>query len=500
MEGADRGPGEAGRRRRPIPKRAFPIYKRLGRIWGEKLSRERNSLESWQKVLEIDPQDVDALRAIAANYRSAGAWEELSQALRRLIQVGQLGGSGIEPDELKELFSQLGELEGETLMRTQDSIDAWREVLELDPGRLPRAGGARAAVHAGGALGGGGRHPRAARGGAGQPDRAGRRADAGGVAVGRQDRRRRLGGRASTNACCRSIAGHQTASIELEQLYRQRKSWVKLVDLLLARTEFAPDAAARIVLLVQVAEIYEQQLNDRDSAFVTLQAAFREDYSNDHVAKELERLATAADKWNELIGDYTQVVQGIADPKQAADLWVKIARWYDSALRHVDYAIASAQQALQLDAAHIGALQALEDFFRKQKRWSDLVGALARHAECETEPTAAGRDPAAAGRHLRDAARRRDAGDGRLPARAGHRRALHRRDQRARAAVSPHAGVGPPGRRAGQEVAGGRRHRAGDPAASCRSASCGRTGWATTIAPSTPTKRCCRSIRATCPR
>ena len=32
--------------------------------------------------------------------------------------------------------------------------------------------------------------------------------------------------------------GHQTASLELEQLYRQRKSWVKLVDLLLARTEF----------------------------------------------------------------------------------------------------------------------------------------------------------------------------------------------------------------------------------------------------------------------
>ena len=75
---------------------------------------------------------------------------------------------------------------------------------------------------------------------------------------------------------------------------------------------------------------------DRDSAFVTLQAAFREDYSNDHVAKELERLATAADKWNELIGEYTQVVQGISDPKTAADLWVKFARWYDSALKHVE--------------------------------------------------------------------------------------------------------------------------------------------------------------------
>src|SRR5205823_9276505 len=101
---------------------------------------------------------------------------------------------------------------------------------------------------------------------------------------------------------------------------------------------FAPDAAARIVLLTQVAEIYEQQLGDCDSAFVTLQAAFREDYSNDHVAKELERLATAADKWNELIGEYTQVVQGISDQKQAAALWVKIVRWSDSTLRHVHHA------------------------------------------------------------------------------------------------------------------------------------------------------------------
>ncbi len=103
------------------------------------------------------------------------------------------------------------------------------------------------------------------------------------------------------------------------------------------------------------------------------------------MAKELERLATATDKWNDLITDYTQVVQGIAETKPAADLWVKIARWYDSALGHVDYAVASAQQALQLDAVHVGALQALEDFFRKQKKWTDLVSVLARHAEVEPE-------------------------------------------------------------------------------------------------------------------
>ncbi len=366
------------------PEHQIPIYKRLGRIWAEKLNKERSALESWQKVLDIDSQDVDALRAIVENYRSAGAWEELSESLRRLIGVAQLGESGVGQAELQDLYSQLGELEGETLMRTPEAIEAWREVLELDP-RDFRALAALEKLFmqearwedAVGILE---RRVQALANPAEQVDvlmqAASLWADKigdGGSAVEVYERVLQLD------------ASNQSASQELEQLYRQRKSWVKLIDLLLARTEFVDEAVARINLLVQVAEIYEQQLDDKESAFVTLQAAFREDYSNDHVAKQLERLATSTGRWNELISDYTQVVQGISDAKQSADLWVKIARWYDSALGHVDYAIASARQALQLESGHIGALMALEDFYRKQKKWMDLVAVLAKHADLEQE-------------------------------------------------------------------------------------------------------------------
>ncbi len=363
------------------PAARIPTYKRLGRIWGEKLSRERNSLESWQKVLEIDPGDADALWAIAANYRSAGAWEELSQTLGSLVERGR-GVMG--NDELKDLYTQIGELEGETLMRTQAAIDAWRNVLEVDP-RDFRALAALEKLFTQEArweecvevLE---RRARVLASPAEQIDVLMQAASIWAEKIGD-------GGSAADvyERILQIEPGSLPASVELEQLYRQRKSWMKLVELLLARTEFVNEPAGRISLFCQVSEVYEKQLGDRESAFVTLQAAFREDYSNDHVAQELERLATAAGKWNELLSDYTQLVQGITDTKQAADLWVKIGRWYDSALGHLEYAIASAQQALALDSVHVGALVALEDFYRKQARWTDLVSVLARHAEVEPE-------------------------------------------------------------------------------------------------------------------
>ena len=180
-------------------------------------------------------------------------------------------------------------------MRTQDSIDAWREVLELNPADfralaalerlfMQEARWKRPSISWNGVPG------------ARQPERPRQHPHAGGVAVGRQDRRRRIGGGVRARAADRSgpPAG---LGPELEQLYRQRKSWVKLVDLLLART-VSPTRRRASASWCRSRRPTSSSSTIRDSAFVTLQAAFREDYSNDHVAKELERLATAADKWN----------------------------------------------------------------------------------------------------------------------------------------------------------------------------------------------------------
>src|SRR5262249_2621285 len=104
------------------------------------------------------------------------------------------------------------------------------------------------------------------------------------------------------------------------------------------------------------------------------------------VSTELERLATATNKWNDLLGEYTQMVQTIAEPQTAADLWVKIGRWYGEHLGHLDYAIASEQQALTLVPEHTEALENLAGFYRKKSQWPELVNTLSKHAEVEEAP------------------------------------------------------------------------------------------------------------------
>ena len=93
-------------------------------------------------------------------------------------------------------------------------------------------------------------------------------------------------------------------------------------------------------------------MNDRDSAFVILRrAAFREDYSVDLDGAWLERPFRSSTSGETCLVS-TQSVTQIADPKARADLWVKIGRWYADHPNRLDYAIASQQQALQIDKNH----------------------------------------------------------------------------------------------------------------------------------------------------
>ncbi len=362
------------------------LYKSLGKVWSERLHRERNALDAWLCADELDPSDLETIRALASLYKSTQSWEELSQALQRMIQVGQVTRE-IGHQDIIELHAQLGELEGDILGRIDNAVEAWRRVLALDSSDF-RGLNALEQLFT--------REARweecievlekraVAQEGATRIDTL---LQAGAVWEERvEDLDRaaqvyeRVRGEDPTN---------RTASERLEDIYRAQHRWELLNDILLERVDNSEEPSERIDILGRVAQVFEQELQDAERAFVVLQAAFQIDYSHEKTASELERLATTAGKWEELLADYTGVVQGLEEtrPDAACDLWVKIGRWYGDNLSHVDYAIHSIQQALRIDSGHLGALTALADFQRKRGSWPELVETLAKHAKLEIDYT-----------------------------------------------------------------------------------------------------------------
>ncbi len=375
----------------PEPSAQIPLYTRLGRIQDEELKKERNAVEAYQHVLDLDYEggvhSEKALRALSAIYKRSQAWEELVGALSRLIEVGANTGTSpaiIGQNELIELYAELGALQGETLMRPHESIEAWRKVLGLNP-RDFRALGALEQLFTQEARWEECIEVLEQKAKVLDDDRQKVEVLLQAASVWED----KIGDRDRAGEVYERIlqldAQNLTASVQLEQVYRGQGNWEKLIELLLARTEFTTDPAGRVAIYQAVSEVYEREVGDQEGAFVVLQAAFRENYADAAISGELERLATATNKWTDLLSEYTQVVQEIQDPKIAADLWVKIGRWYGEHLGHVDYAIASEQQALALVADHPEALEALAGFYRKLSKWSELAETLQRHAGVEDD-------------------------------------------------------------------------------------------------------------------
>jgi len=362
------------------------LYKQLGRVWAEKLGRERSALDAWLLADRLDPSDLEILGALGDLYRSTQSWDELSQTIRRVIEVGQEQNQ-LDEDKVIELYAELGRLEGDVLGRVDEAVHAWRSVLAIDAGDFR----ALAALE--------GLFTREARWEEAievlekralvQDDASDRIETLLQAAATWEEKVEDLDKAAEVYERVRAAdVTNPTASDRLEAIYRAQYKWEQLTEILLERAGLRDDVGEQITLLGQVAKIYESELGDQDNAYVVLEEAFKRDFAHEATARELERLATATNRWQELLSEYSQQVRDLetTNRNQAADLWVKIGRWYGEHLAHIEYAIHSVQQALRIDPAHVGALAALSELQRKRGSWGELVETLSRQAGSEPDP------------------------------------------------------------------------------------------------------------------
>lgn len=359
------------------PDQRVAIALRIARVYHERLGDAERAIEGYRRVLDLEPASFDALRALASIYREHQAHDDLVATLQTLIS---LGAGSLEDDELKAAYAELGRIYWHTLDQPFEAVDAWRHVLDLEPGNS-EAIEALLAIHVA--------HEewrdvvevleRKAAAAQTVEERVAIHLQAAGVwqeHLGDPD-----GARPQWEAILEAAPLHDQAFTALEALHRDNSRWEDLASLYVSRHDQLVEServTEAVPFMVAAAEVFDQRLGDREQAFAAAQIAFDEDVSNESAVAILQRLTTATGKWNEVLKSTYEAYEAEPAGPRKTELGLHVARWYGLEHDRPDWAIPIYTKILSAEPDNVKALRALGALYHKTGQWQPLAKTLQR--------------------------------------------------------------------------------------------------------------------------
>ncbi|HVV50142.1 MAG TPA: hypothetical protein VHO06_10820, partial [Polyangia bacterium] len=351
------------------------IAKRIAHLYEDALKASERAVRAWETVLEIDPNEGEALESLAQLHLAAGAYRELAEVYARKIEVTE------RADERRMLFLQSARIHEQNLGDAERAIEQLRALLAETPGdgealaeldRILTAEGrstdlvevldARAAD---------------ARDAAARDELAFRAArltetDLSDVegAIGRYAAilaasPKHAGARDALYAIARGDDYRLPAVAVLEPLERAAKRWDGVVELLELRLGAEDAPADRLALLGEIARLEESERRDVDRAFAAWARALTEDATVDEPREALERLAAASRDWRRLSDVYAERMEATFDAGLQRMLAMRLASLYENELPDLERAADYLRKAQSLPGDEEPVLAALERVLRK---------------------------------------------------------------------------------------------------------------------------------------
>jgi len=364
------------------------IFTDMARVFYMRIGKVESAVDSWERVLDIDPANANALFGLAEIHRAAENWHELADTLRRIVEVG---AATLDDHTLGTVYMQLGQLYEFTLEQPFDATDAYQRALEVDMYNF-QAMDSLERIH------------RAENAWVDSIRVMEKRYEA------TQDAPQRIAillaiaeawqtqaeqpdeGTSAYERVLEIEPMHQLAFNQLEALHTAAMRWEALVDLYLARMDESEDVEEIIELLRRVAKTYEEHLEDLDQAQEALILAWEQDFTNDETADELERICTLTKDWNTPLNLANETLQALADEDEYETKDIKIAlclrcaRWYGTRLNHPEYAVPYYNQILALDPTNYQAMNSQANLHRHLGQWQQLAQMLGRMSEIVQAP------------------------------------------------------------------------------------------------------------------
>jgi tetratricopeptide (TPR) repeat protein len=301
------------------------IYAQVGAVYERELNDKDRAIDIYQRILEVDPDDMSAIGRLDALYLATENWLELMSILEREVDLTS------DPYEAVGYRYRIAELWDKRLEDSARAVEGFREILELLPDHAPTLQALEAMI-------GAGREPLA-------------------------------------------------AAEVLDPVYRQLGEWGKLSAVQEVRIAHESDPIRKVELLQGLAELFEVQLDNARSAFEAYGRSLSLDPQNEHTQQSLERLGETLGAWQDVTRLYDQAIAQLKQAGEGAELELALraAQILEIQLEDVPAAIAHYRLVVDVDAGHAQALEALDRLYESTGGWENLADVLRK--EIEVAPT-----------------------------------------------------------------------------------------------------------------
>jgi len=369
-------------------------YRRLGRLSSAEPAR---AAEAWQKLLEIAPDDAEALEGLTGLQREGGDAGALVRVLRKRLAIeDDESRRAVLLSELAEAQERAGDASGaaSSLRRLLEARPADRGVLaRLDALCLRGERWAELSEVLG-------REIAAADQANDDPAsvalrerlatlRETRLLDREGALSLFEDIVARQPDHAAAlerlEAMLEKDPSNARAALALERAHAATGRWDRHAGALEVRAAERPDPLERKALFAQLAQVHEKRLGSAGHAFAALARAFREDPADAALRAELDRLAEATAQHAELAALYEESLERLGPG--GGPISLRIGALYEGPLGRPPDAPRFYERARKLDAGVAPqALLSLERLYRKLESWPELAEVLSALAARETRP------------------------------------------------------------------------------------------------------------------
>lgn len=162
----------------------------------------------------------------------------------------------------------------------------------------------------------------------------------------------------------------------LQDLYEVGEKWVEMTQILGQQIQHTEDPSSIVGLYLKAAEVFDQKLNQFESALFCYQKALELAPQHLPILQALGGLFHRRGEWQHLVDLYQQELSLFKDPREQSRIFFRMGEIWEKNLQDLPTAIQNYSQAVKLKPDETLFVEGLKSCFERQKDWTSWLNLM----------------------------------------------------------------------------------------------------------------------------